>query len=137
MPLGGPPQAISMLHFNDQELGCDLQASQTINTKVYVYDLSFGCGLRKSLKVIRIRTRPACCRLLYNYMLQALGEVVERPAGFCFSDKMTTLNFCDMYVVLSTFLVNIWPSSCGLRPSKLILVNGGEACRPTDCVLIA
>jgi hypothetical protein len=33
-------------------------------------------------------------------MLQALGEVVEQPAGFVFSVKMTSLEFWDMYSVV-------------------------------------
>ena len=35
-----------------------------------------------------------------NYMLQALGEVVERPAGFFFSHKMTSLEFWDTCFVV-------------------------------------
>jgi hypothetical protein len=40
--------------------------TQAINQKVCFYYLSFGCGLRKSLKLIGIWTRPAYCGLLIN-----------------------------------------------------------------------
>ena len=33
-------------------------------------------------------------------ILQALYEVVERPAVFLFSDKMTSLDIFDMYLVV-------------------------------------
>ncbi len=33
-------------------------------------------------------------------ILQALCEVVEQPAGFFFSDKMTSLDLLDMYFVI-------------------------------------
>jgi hypothetical protein len=37
-------------------------------------------------------------------MLQALGEVVERPAGFVLSDKITFLEIVDMYFVAFSVL---------------------------------
>jgi hypothetical protein len=63
-------------------------------------------------------------------MLQALGEVVERPAGAFVSEKMVSLDFSTCICSFVLFVVNIWPSSCGLRPSNLMLVNRGAACGP-------
>jgi hypothetical protein len=45
--------------------------TQAIHKKVYLYDLNAGCGLRESLKLIGIWTRPAYCGLLINSPVQA------------------------------------------------------------------
>ena len=37
-------------------------------------------------------------------MLQALDEVVQLPAGFFFSDKMTSLEFWDMHFVVFNYV---------------------------------
>ena len=100
--------------------------TQAINDKVYSSFASFGCGLRTSLKLIGIWTRPAYCGLL-NKCYKPLATLWSDPAVFvgfvCFPNNMTPLTIFDMCCAFLWFLVNIWTSSCELRTSKLILVN--------------
>ena len=70
-------------------------------------------------------------------MWQALGEFVERPTGFffCFLRKWRPWKSSKCICAFVLLVVNIWPSSCGLWPSKWILVNGDAACGPADCFI--
>ena len=61
-------------------------------------------------------------------MVKALGFVVGHPAGFFLSENDVPGNFRHVFVFFGMFLVNIWPSSCELRTSKLILVSRGAYC---------
>ena len=53
--------------------------------------------------------------------LQALGDVVEHPAGFFFPEKMTSLAIFDMYLnicdVFGQCLVNVWQYLVNVCPA--------------------
>ena len=38
--------------------------------------------------------------MMVGARLQALDDVVERPTGFFFPEKMTSLEFMDMYLII-------------------------------------
>jgi hypothetical protein len=68
----------------------------------------------------------ACVLRTSNSILQALGEVVERPAGF-------PNKFGHVFLSFLTFLVNIWPSS--LRTAAIKMNSGQQGCGVRTCGL--
>jgi hypothetical protein len=67
-------------------------------------------------------------------MLQALGEVVERPAGaFFFSDKIKSLKFWYMYFVV--FNVSGQYLAIQLRTAAIKINSGQRGCGVRTCGL--
>jgi hypothetical protein len=66
-------------------------------------------------------------------MLQALGEVVEQPTGFCFSEKMTPLEFWEMYVVVSNVVGQYL--TIQLRTAAIKMNSGQRGCGLRTCGL--
>jgi hypothetical protein len=106
--------------------------TQAINRQVYLYYLNFGCGLRQSLKLIGIWTRPAYCGLLIN-SYKPLARLWSDPQGFVFLRKLHSWICLTCICSFLMFLVNIWPSS--LRTAAIKINSGQLGCGVRPCGL--
>jgi hypothetical protein len=107
--------------------------TQTINKKVYVYYLGFGCVLRTFMELIWDMDK-ACVLRTSNLMLQALGDVVERSHRvFFFSEKMTSLENFDMIFVFCNVFGQYL--TIQLRTANLKTNSGQQGCVLRLCVL--
>ena len=104
--------------------------TQTLNKNVYVYHLICGCGLPKSL--INWDMDQACVLRTSNYMLQALGEVVERPTGvkkqkndvsefvrYVFAVFSVLGQYLAIQLRTAAIKINSGQRGCGVRPCGL------------------